>query len=58
MFSSFVVRSERRDELIQFMNSLGVQALIHYPVPPHKQKAYEEWNSLCFPITEKYTERL
>lgn len=53
VFHLFVVRSERRDELIQFMNSLGVQALIHYPVPPHKQKAYEEWNSLCFPITEK-----
>ncbi len=27
--------------------------MIHYPIPPHKQKAFESWNQLSFPITEK-----
>ena len=31
----------------------GVQTLIHYPIPPHKQEAYKKWNDLSFPITEK-----
>ena len=30
-----------------------MQTLIHYPIPPHKQDAYKEWNDLSFPITEK-----
>lgn len=49
----FVIRSSRRDELFQFMKNEGVQTLIHYPIPPHKQRAYEQYNSLTFPITEK-----
>jgi dTDP-4-amino-4,6-dideoxygalactose transaminase len=31
----------------------GIQTLIHYPIAPHKQKAYPEWNELLLPITEK-----
>jgi len=30
-----------------------IETVIHYPIPPHKQKAFKEWNSLSFPITEK-----
>ena len=49
----FVIRTEKRDELRSYLENNGVQALIHYPVPPHKQKAYKEWNDKCFPVTEK-----
>ena len=49
----FVIRTEKRDELRSYLENNGVQALIHYPVPPHKQKAYKEWNEKCFPVTEK-----
>ena len=49
----FVIRTEKRDELRLYLENNGVQALIHYPVPPHKQKAYKEWNEQCFPVTEK-----
>ena len=49
----FVIRTEKRDELRSYLEDNGVQALIHYPVPPHKQKAYKEWNGKCFPVTEK-----
>jgi dTDP-4-amino-4,6-dideoxygalactose transaminase len=49
----FVVRTEKRDELRIYLENNGVQALIHYPVPPHKQKAYREWNEKRLPVTEK-----
>ena len=49
----FVVRTEKRDLLLQHLNDNNIQALIHYPIPPHKQKAYKEWNTMSFPITEK-----
>ena len=49
----FVIRYPDRDRLQQYLSENGIQTLIHYPIPPHKQKAYKEWNQLCFPITEK-----
>lgn len=49
----FVIRSSERDDLQKYMNDNNIQTLIHYPIPPHKQKAYEELNNLSFPITEK-----
>lgn len=49
----FLIRSVRRDVLMKHLHGLGVQTLIHYPIPPHKQEAYREWNHLHFPITEK-----
>lgn len=53
VFHLFVVRSIRRDDLLKHLYDKGVQALIHYPVPPHKQRAYKEWNRMDLPITEK-----
>ncbi|MDR3260115.1 MAG: DegT/DnrJ/EryC1/StrS family aminotransferase [Fusobacteriaceae bacterium] len=49
----FVIRTKYRDELQKYLTKNDIQTLIHYPIPPHKQKAYAEWNSLSFPITEK-----
>ena len=49
----FVIRSKNRIKLQQYLAENGVQTLIHYPVPPHKQQAYKEWNNLCYPISEK-----
>ena len=49
----FVVRSTRRNELQAFLKERGIQTLIHYPIPPHKQDAYREWNEDAFPISEK-----
>lgn len=49
----FAVRTEKRDELQEYLTKNDVQTLIHYPIPPHKQPAYKEWNNLSFPITEK-----
>jgi dTDP-4-amino-4,6-dideoxygalactose transaminase len=49
----FVIRHPEREKLQEYLKEHGVQTLIHYPIPPHKQKAYSEWNELHYPITEK-----
>ena len=49
----FVIRCERRDALQRYLADNGIQTLIHYPVPPHQQPAYKEWNELSYPISEK-----
>ena len=53
VYHLFVIRTEKRDELRLYLENNEVQALIHYPIPPHKQKAYKEWNQKSFTITEK-----
>ncbi len=49
----FVVRTDDRKNLQQFLSSKGIQTLIHYPIPPHKQEGYSELAHLHFPISEK-----
>lgn len=49
----FVIRHSERDRLQKYLNDNNIQTLIHYPIPPHKQKAYSDWGSLNLPITEK-----
>jgi len=49
----FVVRSHQRDNLQNYLHENGIETLIHYPIPPHKQLAYKELNYLSLPITEK-----
>jgi dTDP-4-amino-4,6-dideoxygalactose transaminase len=48
----FIIRCTNRDRLQQYLTDNGIQTLIHYPIPPHKQGAYEEMNNVTFPITE------
>lgn len=49
----FVIRTENRDELQKYLTEKNIQTLIHYPIPPHQQNAYNEWNNMSFPISEK-----
>lgn len=49
----FVIRTLKRYSLQQYMDENGIQTLIHYPIPPHKQEAYKEYSHLHLPITEK-----
>lgn len=53
VYHLFVVRSKKRDNLQEYLRDNGVQILIHYPVPPHFQKAYRSMKELQLPITEK-----
>lgn len=53
VFHIFTIRCKKRDELQKYLADNGVQTIIHYPIPPHKQECYEEWNRFSFPITEQ-----
>ena len=52
VFHLFVLRVSDRERFKAYLDSKGVQTVVHYPIPPHKQKAYQEWSHLSFPITE------
>ena len=53
VFHLYVIRSDKRVELQNFLEKKGVQTLIHYPIPPHLQKSYKEFNKIQLPITEE-----
>lgn len=53
VFHLFIIRTDKRKELQDYLKQNGIETMIHYPVPPHQQKAFENWNHLSFPITEK-----
>ncbi len=49
----FVIKTEERDKLKQYLEDHGIQTLIHYPIPPNKQLAYKEMNHIDYPITNR-----
>ena len=53
VFHLFVIRTSNRMHLQNYLKENGIEIMIHYPIPPHKQKALANWNQLSFPITEK-----
>lgn len=57
VYHIFPVLCDKRDELQQYLTDNGVQTLIHYPIPPHKQECYKEWNEQSYPITEQIHEQ-
>lgn len=58
VWHQFVVRCDRRDELIEYLKGKDIATIIHYPIPPHLSKAYEYlgYKKGDFPITEKYAD--
>lgn len=53
VFHIFPIRTKKRDELQKYLTENGVQTNIHYPIAPHKQECYKDWNSWSFPISEQ-----
>ena len=53
VYHQFPIFCEYRDKLQEHLKTEGIQTLIHYPIPPHKQECYKEWNEKQYPITEK-----
>lgn len=53
VYHLFPVLCSERDRLHDYLQERGVGSLIHYPVPPHKQECYREWNGLSLPVTER-----
>jgi len=52
VFHTFVIRCGNRDELKEFLLKNNIQTVIHYPTPPHKQKALQEFSNLKLPFTD------
>lgn len=53
VFHVFTVFSPQRDALRRHLSEQGVQALVHYPIPPHRQGALAEYAGLSLPVTER-----
>lgn len=58
VFHLFVIRTKNRTKLQSYLTESGIQSQIHYPIPPHKQKALKQLNHLSYPITEKMSEEV
>ena len=55
VFHIYPVRCQRREQLQAWLAVNGIQTQIHYPCPPHRQKAFREWNTLNLPITDDWS---
>ena len=53
VWHQYIVRTHYRDAFMQYMHDNGIATGIHYPIPPHKQQAYKEYNDLSMPIAEQ-----
>jgi len=53
VFHLFPILCKERDKLQQYLTENGIQTLIHYPIPPHKQECYCDWDNMSLPITER-----
>ncbi|MCR5606933.1 MAG: DegT/DnrJ/EryC1/StrS family aminotransferase [Treponema sp.] len=53
VFHIFPILCEQRDELQKYLSEKEIGTNIHYPIPPHKQECYREWNNKSLPVTEK-----
>ena len=49
----FVIRTSKREGLQKYLLDNNIQTLIHYPIPPHQQEAYQEWSDKNYPISEQ-----
>lgn len=56
IWHQYVIRTDRRDELIEYLNKREIGTIIHYPIPPHLSEAYGYlgYSEGAFPITENY----
>lgn len=49
----YPIRTSERDRLREYLSREGIETMVHYPVPPHKQQAYSEWNERTYHISEQ-----
>ena len=56
VYHLFPIFCKHRNDLQWHLKDNGVQTLIHYPIPPHKQECYKEWDGISMPVTEKIHE--
>ena len=52
VYHIFPILCPSRNRLQNYLKDNGIETMIHYPIPPHQQEAYKEWNEQHYPITE------
>lgn len=57
VYHIYPVLCERRDELMAYLKEKGIETVIHYPIPPHRQECYKEWHEISLPVTELIHQR-
>lgn len=58
VWHQFVIQSTVREALMDELREMGVETLIHYPIPPHHQHAYSELANISLPISERLAEEV
>lgn len=58
VYHLYVIRCSDRDKMQQKLANAYINTLIHYPVPVHWQKAFEEFKNVCLPLTEMYSKEI
>jgi dTDP-4-amino-4,6-dideoxygalactose transaminase len=58
VWHQFVIRTPIRDRLAKVLSDEGVETMIHYPIPPHRQAAYSELGAMSFPVTERLSQEI
>ena len=48
----YPIRTLERDRLREYLSKAGIETMVHYPIPPHQQQAYSEWNGRSYPLSE------
>lgn len=49
----YPIRTPERNHLREYLSREGIETMVHYPLPPHKQQAYAEWNERTYRISER-----
>jgi len=49
----YPIRTPERDHLREYLSAIGIETNVHYPIPPHQQRAYREWNDRSYPVSEQ-----
>lgn len=60
VYHQYVIHSDLRNELMDYLKENGISTIIHYPIPPHMQKAYEYlgYKKGDLPIAERYADEV
>lgn len=51
VYHLFPIFCPKRNKLQKYLSDNGIETIIHYPIPPHRQQCYREWNNISLPIT-------
>lgn len=58
VWHQYIVRTKHRNAFMLHMSQCGIETGIHYPIPPHKQEAYREYNHLVLPVAEQLAQEV